>query len=143
MINIVNSESEARRALADGAGWLHMLSAAELDAVIPLARQADAILTLESDHRRVLQTLIHGVILTAADTPAAAVREELGPHAIIGCRVRSLFEILNLSGLDVDLFVLDLPADQAAEIIALARAKGVAQRIVTPHPTPGADAVIA
>lgn len=143
MIKTVNSEAEAREALAAGTRWLHMLSGAELDAVIPPAREADAILTLESDHQRVLQTLIHGVILTASDTPAAAVREQLGPHAIIGCRVASLFEILNLAPLDVDLFVLDLPADQAAEIIRLARAKGVQQRIVTPHPTPGADAVIA
>lgn len=143
MINIVNSEAEARRALESGARWLHMTSDAELDAVIPLAREADAIFTLESDHQRVLQTLIHGVILTAADSPAAAVREQLGPHAIIGCRVASLFEIINLAPLDVDLFILDLPADQAAEIIRLARAKGVGQRIVTPHPTPGADAVIA
>lgn len=143
MIKIVNSEAEARQALDAGYGWLHMLSGAELDAVIPPAREADAILTLESDHQRVLQTLIHGVVLGPSDTPAAAVREQLGPHAIIGCRVASLFEILNLAPLDVDLFVLDLPADQAAEIIRLARAKGVQQRIVTPQPTVGADATIA
>lgn len=141
MITTVTNEAEARRALESGARWLHLTDSAELDAIIPAAREADAILTLQSDHLRVLQTLIHGVILTAADAPAAEVREQLGPHAIIGCRVASLFEIINLAPLDVDFFVLDAPATQAAEIIALARAKGVEQRIATTCPADGSDAL--
>ena len=143
MITTISNLAQAQQALGSGARWLHLTDPAYLDAIIPEARNANVILTLQSDHRRVLETLIHGVILGPADTPAAEVRELLGPHAIIGCRVASLFEIMNLAPLDVDFFVLDLPAEQAAEIIALARAKGVEQRIATPCPTPGADAIIA
>lgn len=142
MIKRIKTEADARAALAAGARWLHLTDAAELEAVIPVARDAEAILTLQSDHERVLQTLIHGVILSAADAPAADVREKLGPHAIIGCEVSSLFEVMRLAPLDVDFFVLTASADQAGEIITLARRKGVEQRFVTLTPVEGADAVM-
>lgn len=142
MIKRIHNEAQARTALDQGARWLHLTDPAELEAIIPIARRADAILTLQGDHERVLATLIHGVILSPADSPAADVREKLGPHAIIGCEVSSLFEVMRLAPLDVDFFVLTASAEQAGEIIALARQKGVEQRFVTLVPVEGADAVM-
>lgn len=142
MIKLIKNEREARAALAEGARWLHLTDSAELDAIIPPAREADAILTLRSDYERVLATLIHGVVLSATDAPAADVREKLGPHAIIGCEVSSLFEVMRLAPLDVDFFVLTAPAAQSGEIIAMAREKGVEQRFVTLEPTPEADDIM-
>lgn len=142
MIKRIKTEADALAALAAGARWLHLTDPTELEAIIPHAREADAILTLQSDHERVLATLIHGVILAPADTPAADVREKLGPHAIIGCEVSSLFEVMRLAPLDVDFFVLTTSAAPAREIIALAREKGVEQRFVTLEAVDGADAVM-
>lgn len=142
MIKRIKTEADALAALAAGARWLHLTDPTELEAIIPHAREADAILTLQRDHERVLATLIHGVILAPADTPAADVREKLGPHAIIGCEVSSLFEVMRLAPLDVDFFVLTTSAAPAREIIALAREKGVEQRFVTLEAVDGADAVM-
>lgn len=142
MIKRIQTEAQAREALAQGARWLHLTDPAELEAIIPPARDADAILTLQGDHERVLQTLIHGVILSPADAPAAEVREKLGPHAIIGCEVSSLFEVMRLAPLDVDFFILAASDPLAGEVIALAREKGVEQRFVTLGPVDGADAVM-
>lgn len=139
-IALINTAQQATDALSAGCQWLHLASSEQLEAVIPLAREAQAILTLQSDHERVMQTLIHGVVLAAGDTPAAQVREKLGPHAIIGCQIISLAEALELAPLDIDLFIVDSP--DAAEIISQSRKKGVEQRFVTTTETPGADATI-
>lgn len=126
---IANTAADAAEALAAGCTWIHCTDPDALDEVIPPCRDADAILTLRGCPAKVMDSRIHGTILGPADPPAAEVREFLGPHAIIGCRVTTLLEILNLAPLDVDFFVLDAPQQQFGEIIALARRKGVEQRI--------------
>lgn len=144
---IANTKEAAEQALAAGCTWIHCTDPEALGQVIEPCRAADAILTLQGSPAKVMDTRVHGVILGPGDTPAAEVREYLGPHAIIGCTVTTLFEILNLAPLDVDFFVLDAPSAQASEIISLARAKGVKQRISALNGTPahldaGADALL-
>ncbi len=126
---IVHNAADARRAIELNARWIHCDQPDAIGEMIELCREANVILTLESDEKKVMETLVHGVILNPGDTPAEKVREYLGPNAVIGCRVSSLFEIMNLAPLDVDFFVLSAPLDEFGNIVRMARSKGVEQRI--------------
>lgn len=144
---VANSRAEAEQALAAGCTWIHCTDPDALDDIIAPCREADAILTLGGSPSKVMDTRVHGVILGSGDTPAAEVREFLGPHAIIGCTVSTLFEMLSLAQLDVDFFVLNAPVEHFGEIVRLARAKGVKQRIsaldgTKAHLSAGADAIL-
>lgn len=144
---ITNTPAEVTAALAAGAAWIHHCDPASLDAIIDPCREARAIVTIPGTPDLQKETRVHGVILAPGDTSAANARELLGPNAVIGCRVASLFEIISLAPLDVDFFVLDAPANEIADIISMARSKGVEQRIsaLTSDPaalSAGADALM-
>ncbi len=144
---LARTAEQAAAAIAAGCTWIHCADPSQLDAMIEPCREADVILTLQGSPSKVMDTRIHGVVLASSDISAAEAREFLGPHAIIGCNVTTLFEILNLAPLDVDFFVLDAPASQCGEIIRLARSKGVEQRIsalngTREHLDAGADALL-
>lgn len=144
---ITRTPAQVTAALAAGAAWIHHCDPSTLDAIIAPCREARAIVTIPGSADLQKETRIHGVILAPGDTPASKAREILGPHAVIGCRVTSLFEILSLAPLDVDFFVLDAPAEEIADIISMARSKGVEQRIAALSDDPaaltaGADALL-
>lgn len=117
-------------ALARGAKWIHYTDPTTLGEILAPAEQALAIVTIPGSANLAKETRVHGVILAPGDMPAAQAREFLGPNAVIGCRVGSSFEIMNLAGVDVDFFVLDAPIEEFAKIVDLARKGGVEQRIV-------------
>lgn len=138
----ISSAAQAAEALAEGAAWLHLTDPAALDEVIPPCRDADAILTLRGNPARVMETKIHGLIVDPASDDPDAVREYLGPHAILGVEVPDLPTLLRYCPQDVDFFVLTAPTEACGEIIARAREKGVAQRIIARCECPGADGII-
>lgn len=143
---IANNPTEALEALSAGAQWIHYTDPSSLNEILDAAQQALAIVTIPGAKDLQKDTRVHGVILGHGDMGAAQAREFLGPHAVIGCRVGSLFEIINLAGIDVDFFILDAPLDEFAKIVKLAREKGVEQRISAPSTDPeylrkGADAL--
>lgn len=144
---IANSADSAGAAIAAGCTWIHCTRPEALDSVIGPCRDADVILTLQGNPERVMDSRIHGTVLGPTDRPAAEVREYLGPHATIGCRVTTLFELLNLAPLDIDFFVLSAPLNEFGKIVAMARQKGVEQRISALGDDPaylsaGADALM-
>ncbi|MCM1446030.1 MAG: thiamine phosphate synthase [Prevotella sp.] len=126
---IATTAREALAAVEAGARWIHFTDPSQLDAIIPTCQAAEVIVTIPGSSKLEKETRIHGVILSPGDMPAAAAREFLGPNAIIGSRVGSLFEIINLSCIDVDFFVLDAPLSEFEQIVKMARAKGVEQPI--------------
>lgn len=144
---LAKTPAEALAALAAGAEWIHYTDPASLNEILAPCEQARAIVTIPGAPDLQKETRVHGVILAPGDMPATRAREFLGPNAVIGCMVSSLFEIINLAGIDVDFFVLDAPVDEFAEIVTLARSKGVEQRISALADNPayldaGADALL-
>lgn len=120
-----------RQALDLDCGWVHCDSVEQLDELIPLCREADVILTLQGDVQKVMDTRVHGVILSPDDMAAAEAREFLGPHAIIGVEAADAEAIIAQAALDVDFFVLTVPDDAAGAIVQTVREKGVQQRILS------------
>lgn len=144
---LANSAAEALAAVKAGAKWIHLTSPEELEAIIPACEAAEVIVTIPGSKELAKETRIHGVILSAGDMAAPQAREHLGPNAVIGCRVGSLFEIINLAPVDVDFFVVDAPVEEFGQIVSMARSKGVEQRIVALGSDPayiekGADALM-
>ncbi len=143
---IANNPSDALAALAAGAQWIHYTDPSSLDNILAAAQQARAIVTIPGAKDLQKDTRVHGVILAPGDMPASQAREFLGPHAVIGCMTGSLFEIINLASVDVDFFILDAPIEEFAQIVNMAREKGVEQRISALSSNPeylekGADAL--
>lgn len=126
---IASSVEQALSALENGCRWIHFLNPAELDKIIPACKEAKAIVTIPGKYAQAKDTRVHGVILSYGDMGGAEAREYLGPDAIIGCHVRSLFEIMNLAAADVDFLVLEASKDDFRQILSMAREKGVEQRI--------------
>lgn len=144
---VTDKAGEALAALEKGCRWVHFTDPAGLEEIIPACREAEAIVTIPGKYAGDKDTRVHGVILAPGDMGAAAAREFLGPDAIIGCRVSSLFEIMNLAGVDVDFFVVEAPLEEFGQIVNMARSKGVEQRICaltdnTAYLAAGADAIM-
>lgn len=102
--------------------------------LIPMCRDTDTILVIES-HKEVVDELkVSGILLSSAED-AASVREQLGPHAIVGVSARSAADIIALKGLDIDYAMLGpvFPtpgADFLRETVGAVRAAGIEMPVV-------------
>lgn len=124
----------AQIAIEAGAQWLVLRAdtIAETErreignAVTELCRESGVILTVDSDIDFARKLGIHGVLLHPGSKAPAAVREELGPEAIIGVEISSADTALALEKNDIDYMALDsdMPLEKVAEIIGTVRAAG-------------------
>ena len=91
--------------------------------VAELCRESGVILTVDSDIEFARELGIHGVLLHPGSKAPAAVREELGPEAIIGVEISSAETALTLEKNDIDYVALDseMPLEKVAEIISAVR----------------------
>lgn len=122
----------AQMAIEGGCGWLVVAREAAADSVrdlaadlVPLCREAGTILSVENDAAAAKELEAHGVFITdGAD--AAALREQLGPEAIIGVRIGAAATAVALEKADIDYMTLprEVDAEHAAGIIADARTGG-------------------
>lgn len=121
----------AQIAIEAGAQWL-VLRADTIDEserrdigkqVADLCRESGVILTVDSDIEFARELGIHGVLLRPGSKAPAAVREELGPEAIIGVEISSADTALALERNDIDYVALsaDMQLDRVAELIAAVR----------------------
>lgn len=94
--------------------------------VAELCRESGVILTVDSDIEYARELGIHGVLLHPGSKAPAAVRDELGPEAIIGVEISSADAALALEKSDIDYVALDsaMPLETVAEIIGAVRAGG-------------------
>jgi len=106
-------------ALEGGCGWIEFDPAAEkstqglrdtLEEAIAMTRDAGAFFVITDNVPLAKEFGVHGVHLSAALNPGA-VREELGPEAVIGVSVRSTEELRTLTGLDIDYISVDFTGD--------------------------------
>jgi len=86
---------------------------------IAACKDSEAVLVVDGYPDLALETLVDGVrasgtVVSAAHGDLVALREKLGPHAIIGYAATSPDEILRLARLDVDYFTLPAEAMSAA-----------------------------
>ncbi len=111
---------QAQMAIEGGAKWV-IFDPVDLsdDAVrealtllVDLCKENDTILTITGHIEAAREMHIHGVQLLSA-AGAEAVREELGPEAIIGVSVGGAEGIEALRGKDMDYFVLPEETSQA------------------------------
>lgn len=120
MLQFATSESsrhtignQIKTALDAGCGWIRITGKPDASAVeeaIPPCQEAQAILVLDDDIKLVDRLRIHGLHLTQWSRGSViAVREELGPHAILGVTCADSSLITELSGLDVDYMVVPAP----------------------------------
>ncbi|MDE6206888.1 MAG: thiamine phosphate synthase [Muribaculaceae bacterium] len=150
MIQILISMSEkyslaemSQMAIEGGCGWivLHLTEESDVaslaEDLVPLCRDAGVILTIAGPLADVRRLEAHGVYLKPGDN-AIAVREELGPEAIVGITVSSASAAVTLAQADIDYVTLPAgTADKdAAAIIADARAAGAEIPFVLPCAAP-------
>jgi len=106
--------------------------AAEL---VPLCKETATILTIEGHTEIARQLGLHGVYLSGKFTreQCLALREDLGPEAIIGVEARTADQIISLGGTDMDFCQLprDIPADVAGAIVKAVRSASVQIPIVS------------
>ena len=118
--------------------------AAEL---VPLCKETSTILTIEGHPEIARQLGLHGVYLSGVFTreQCQAIREDLGPEAIIGVEARTADHIISLGGIDMDFCQLpeDTPTDVACAIVQAVRSASVEIPIVAAGEyTPDAAAVV-
>jgi thiamine monophosphate synthase len=105
---------QVQAALDGGCQWIRLTgnhTAESVNQLIPLCQQADAILVLDDNAEVVEQLRIHGLHLTGwTRGELIAIREKLGPHAIIGVTCPEPALIEQLAGLDIDYMVIPAPA---------------------------------
>ena len=108
--NIHELVKQVKNAIDGGCNWiqLRMKDASyqqqkeAAEAIIPICRNADAILIIDDNVELVNELKVHGVHLGKNDMPVAQARELLGPGAIIGATANTADDILALKGIDVD-----------------------------------------
>ncbi|MBD5177980.1 MAG: thiamine phosphate synthase [Bacteroidales bacterium] len=123
----------AQMAIEGGCGWLQV-DAAEIDdanlrelgkELVPLCRETGTMLTLENNVEMARELGVHGVFLTGDRNPVA-VREELGPEAIIGTYNASADAAISMDRADIDYLIIPSKVEDevAAKIIADTRKAG-------------------
>lgn len=106
-------EEEARMAIDGGCRWIQLSSKAlnhdetivrqTAGQLIPICQEADCFMIIEDNVELVDELRVHGVFLhDAGRATVASARERLGANAVLGVQPRSLTELMNLHGLDVD-----------------------------------------
>lgn len=109
-----------------GAGWLVLdledvaveAIREELDELVALCRDGGVLLTIVNRADLARDLGVHGVYLTAGAASPIAVREELGPEAIVGAAVASAESAATMARADIDYVTLDAANANAAEICA-------------------------
>lgn len=77
-----------------------------VEAIKPLSIEKEVFLILESNAELAKELNVGGVCLHKDDIPASKARMILGPAAVIGVVVDSFQDILSVSSLDIDYFML-------------------------------------
>ncbi|MDE6268611.1 MAG: thiamine phosphate synthase [Muribaculaceae bacterium] len=125
--------AQVEAVLKGGCRWIiapSSLQPAEIEGIIEECKAVDAFLTIKNDVDLTDRLRVHGVVLSDCSVDhAAAVREKLGPHAVIGFTAHSAAEILALRGKDIDYAVIpsvgtDTSVEQAIAIASEANAAG-------------------
>lgn len=134
----IPAHQQVSTALEGGCGWVRLtlpVSDEELGQFIKLCRENDIILTLDDDLEMVDRYRIHGLHLTSWDRGSAIeAREKLGPHAIVGVTCRSVDEVNELKGLDIDYMTIPV-ADGVSPLEYLPPfTKEIADKGVEIHP---------
>lgn len=111
----------AQMAVEAGAKWL-VLDPGELSDddvcreaadIVTLCRDGGVILTIKNNVEVARKLGLHGVYLTAGTHSAVAVREQLGPEAIIGAEIASASAAGAMASADIDYVCLTSCADTA------------------------------
>ena len=117
MLQFATSESathsvkeQVEAALSAGCGWIRLTGKSDdsvVEEVVPICRDAEAILVLDDNLALVDRLRIHGLHLTEwTRGEVIEAREKLGPHAILGVSCTEASRLTELSGLDVDYMVI-------------------------------------
>lgn len=129
----ITPTAQVEAVLKGGCRWIvapASLDPAEIEGIIEECKAVDAFLTIKNDVDLTDRLRVHGVVLSDCSVAhAVAVREKLGPHAVIGFTAHSAAEILDLRGKDIDYAVIagvttDLTVEQAVAIVSDAAAAG-------------------
>lgn len=137
----------AQMVIEGGCSWIELhfpeLTDEELrqlvvdEGLVELCRENSVILTLTDRPGLARELGIHGVLLSGAlcsapATAPGAVRNELGPEAIIGAEITSADAVAPLEGLDIDYVLLSpaLSPEGRLELVRQVRAAGSSFPIV-------------
>lgn len=123
----------AQMAIEGGCGWIQLDTAGMDEAalreigkeLVPLCKETGTMLTLENNVGMARELGVHGVFLTGDHNPVA-VREELGPEAIIGVYNASADAAVSMERADIDYLIIpaDVKDEEAARIITDTRKAG-------------------
>ncbi len=113
--------------------------------IIALCKESAAFLMIEDRPELAKELGLHGVhVKTITDRSAAAIREELGPEAVIGVDVASAAAVMALRTADID--YVTLPADmrpgEIAELVTTVRDAGIETPIVATGDITPEDALV-
>ncbi len=106
-------------AINAGCRWIRLtgdLSDDIVEEIMPICREAEAILVLDDNIQLVDRLRIHGLHMTHWNRgDVIAARENLGPHAILGVTFNSSSSMEDLTGLDVDYIIIPPFAEEDPE----------------------------
>lgn len=106
---------QVQMAIEGGCGWIEFDPESAdtsdlrdlLESVISMTKDAGAFLVISGDPALAKEYGVHGTLLDGADSNPMAVREDLGPEAVIGVKVMGASDMSRLTGVDVDYTVVE------------------------------------
>ncbi|MDE6126517.1 MAG: thiamine phosphate synthase, partial [Muribaculaceae bacterium] len=107
---------QAVKAVEGGCSWIELAPgeslAATAEALVERLKGQDVFLVLPDDADLADRLRVHGVVLSSPEPKTVAeTRERLGAHAVIGVRVSSAQEAVDLRAIDIDYIIYGGPAD--------------------------------
>lgn len=140
-------------AIEGGCRWIQLhfpdMADDEIKSVMPdiidLCKESAAFLMIEDRPELAKELGLHGIhVKTITDRSAAAIREDLGPEAVIGVDVASAAAVMALRSADID--YVTLPADmrpgEMAELVTTVRDAGIETPIVATGITSTEDVLV-
>ena len=122
-LSVLPQVEQAVKAVEGGCSWIELSPGdtleADASALVEGFKGEVVFLGLPDDAELVEKLRVHGVVLSSAEpAKAAATREALGAHAVIGVRVNSAEEAALLRAIDIDYIIYGVPAEEAPALSA-------------------------
>lgn len=128
-----SASEQVQMAIEGGCGWIEFDPESVrpcdvrdiLEPIIAMTKEAAAFLVISGDPVMAKEYGVHGTLLQNVEDNPMAVREDLGPEAVIGVKVRNASDMSRLTGVDVDYTVVEFDGDYNAFASFVAELRGI------------------
>lgn len=108
--SLIPQKQQVNIALEGGCEWIRLTSEADIEELAKICEQQQVMLVLDNDVETVDRLRIHGLHMTSwTRGEIIAMREKLGPHAVLGITFPIDGNVDDLKALDIDYITIPKP----------------------------------